>query len=262
MAKQVSRDVLNILEACTIQGNNLFLPNRVLDRKLYTDINAVLVLIGGKWTKGIKPPDGWKMKGAHLFSENPTDLLETVILTEEVTDTKKEFQFFETPRRVALQLVDMADIEPKHVICEPSAGAGAIIKAIHEVHGTRQTVQCFELMEANRKKLAQIAGVQILGNDFLEARGRYDRIVMNPPFSLQQDIDHVMHAYNLLAPKGILVSVMSPSWTFRDNKKSVEFRNFIKGGVKDEEVIDLPEGEFQSSGTMIRTCIVKLRKAA
>ncbi len=51
---------------------------------------------------------------------------------------------------------------------------------------------------------------------------------MNPPFSHQQDIDHVMKAYELLSPNSILVSVMSVSFKFRLNKKSEESREFLE----------------------------------
>ena len=99
----------------------------------------------------------------------------------------------------------------------------------------------------------------ITGQDFLQYDGeQWDRIVMNPPFSRQQDIDHVMKAYELLAPDGILVSVMSVSFQFRTNRKSEEFRDFLDS--VGASVYDLPEGAFKESGTMIRSCIVVIRK--
>ena len=205
-----TNEVLNVLEACRVDGCKLFLPAQ-LERKLYVDVNKVLELCGGKWNRSAK---------CHLFGEDPTELIETVMLTGEITDAKKEFQFFQTPREVANQIVTMAEIGIGHSILEPSAGMGAIVKVFHEIHGTKRRIDCFELMEKNRVELTKLPAVNIVGNDFLLARGRYDRIIANPPFSKQQDVDHVNLMYGLLNAGGVLVSVMSPGWKFRENKKS------------------------------------------
>jgi 16S rRNA G1207 methylase RsmC len=34
----------------------------------------------------------------------------------------------------------------------------------------------------------------------------YDRVVMNPPFDLERDVDHVTHALKFLEPEGQLVA--------------------------------------------------------
>ena len=56
-------------------------------------------------------------------------------------------------------------------------------------------------------------------SNFLDHEGEYDRIVMNPPFEAGQDIDHVRHAFQFLKDGGRLVSIMSPSPFFREDKK-------------------------------------------
>ena len=89
--------------------------------------------------------------------------------------------------------------------------------------------------------------------------GRFDRIIMNPPFEKQADIDHVTKAFELLADGGILVAIMSNGVTFRNNKKTVAFRENILD--KHAALIeDNPEGAFKSSGTMVNTIMVKLVK--
>ena len=46
---------------------------------------------------------------------------------------------------------------------------------------------------------------------------------MNPPFSKQQDIEHITHAYKYMIEKGgTIVAICSESGFFRDNKKSIE----------------------------------------
>ena len=59
----------------------------------------------------------------------------------------------------------------------------------------------------------------LVAADFLtfvpEAEQRYDRIVMNPPFSRQRDIARVMHAWECLAPGGHVVAAMAAGASFR-----------------------------------------------
>ena len=83
--------------------------------------------------------------------------------------------------------------------------------------------------------------------------------MMNPPFSKQQDIDHIYKAFDYLKPGGILVSVMSTSHTYRTNQKSELFREFLEQTGAEAEF--LPQGTFKASGTMINACVVKIRKA-
>jgi 16S rRNA G1207 methylase RsmC len=81
---------------------------------------------------------------------------------------------------------------------------------------------------------------------------------MNPPFTRQQDIDHVLHAWSLLNEGGILVSIVSESCFFRSNNKAIDFRTFL-----DEhqlQVLDLDSGDFRVSGTMVKTRIIVLKK--
>lgn len=79
----------------------------------------------------------------------------------------------------------------------------------------------------------------------------YDRILMNPPFSKQRDIDHVKHAYDLLKPGGRIVAVMSEGSFFRSNKKATAFREWMDElGATSER---LPEGSFNDPNLPVNT---------
>ena len=232
---QISNEVANVLSNSKMDGNNLYLPEGQLDRKLYVAVNKVLVAIKGKWNRGAK---------AHVFNEPPADIVEEILLTGEYVDQKKEYQFFETPDALAKQLIEMADIQDGEAVLEPSAGKGRIARLIEGCY-------CVELNEENRIYLKTNC-FNLVGRDFLEINCNYDVIVANPPFSKQQDIDHVNKMLDLA--KRRVVSVMSASVTFRDNKKTVDFRERIDslGGT----IELLPEKIFAESGTNVRTCVV------
>lgn len=167
--------------------------------------------------------------------------------------------FFPTPEALAREVVEKANIEPGMSVLEPSAGLGHLADIIMEVEPECSLV-CMEqyvpLAEALRLK-----GYAAVQTDFLQEGPReiFDRIVMNPPFENQADIDHVLHAFEFLKPEGRLVAIMSTSWTFRDNAKSVEFREFVGNNGTWEQN---EEGAFKSAfrPTGVATVTVTLDK--
>ncbi len=110
--------------------------------------------------------------------------------------------------------------------------------------------------------------------DFLkispETTGLYDRVVMNPPFDRERDIDHVLHAISFLKPGGVLVAIMSAGTELRETKKSKAFRELVEkmsgagrrwGGFHRGDVWrDLPERSFSSVGTNCNTIRLKITK--
>lgn len=245
----LSPEVLDTLKRISITGNRTTMP--MLDRKLYVKVNEALECLGGKWDRKAK---------AHVWDCDPNDPIAEAVATGEVTDWKKEFQFFETPHDVALRMADKADIQPEHRVLEPSAGRGSLLNGI--------TVPCKEIcaVELNPNMVAllkqtQGSNVDVQWADFLMldgSLGSFDRIIMNPPFNKHQDIMHVTHAYRMLKPRGRLVAITSPGWTFRNDVLHADFRTAME--AFGAEVEPLPAGTFKSSGTMVNTVMLTIDK--
>ena len=238
--------MLAVLSRAETNGNALMLTGQ-LDRKMYERTNKVIDAAGGKWNRKAK---------AHLFDDEAATRVDQIILSGEVEVPKDEFNFFPSPPDVVARLIELADVRRGMRVLEPSAGKGAIAYACADEGAT---VDCCELMEAN---FVELDGDARLGTvwhmDFLAQAPKaiYDRVVMNPPFAKQADIKHVLHALRFLNPGGLLVSVMSASVAFRDNKLTQCFRDIIRERGGDIEA--LPEGAFKSSGTMVRSVIVTI----
>lgn len=80
--------------------------------------------------------------------------------------------------------------------------------------------------------------------------------VANPPFALQADIKHTLHAMRFLKPSAPLVTVMSAGIKYRNTKLAQSVRDLVArtGG----SIVDLPESTFSESGTEAHTVLVKL----
>lgn len=240
-----------VLQRCIIEDKVVKLPDIQLDGKLYLEVKKALELIGGKWKGG-------KVYG-FIFQSDPTDLL-SQIASGENRNLKKEFQFFVTPSHLADQLVELAEVNDTQMILEPSAGQGAIIEAIERRLGSgKGNIVAIELMDVNCAILNQ-KGYHVEQEDFLSTPNQpiYDRIIANPPFSKNRDIDHIRRMYECLKDGGRIVSVASNHWKDSTNKKEVEFRNWLN--EIGAEIKNIPSGTFKESGTNISACIIIINK--
>lgn len=234
-------NVEEILKQCKVNEKVLTLPDIQLDRKTYLEVAKKLELIGGKWNR--------KYKG-FLFEENPSELLSD-IQNGDNRNIKKEFQFFETPKDLANELCLFIPNRLLRDILEPSAGRGAIVRAIKKSRPTVPVYYC-ELMELNRKMFN--GNAEFLCDDFLslpEDR-KYEIVVANPPFNKNQDIDHFYKMCKVC--DGRIISIMSKHWQHCDNKKEAAFRQFL--AENNAQIIDIEAGRFKNSGTMVASCIV------
>ncbi len=237
-------EVKDILKQCKIDDKAVFLPDIQLDRKLYQDVAKKIELIGGKWNR--------KLKG-FLFIEDPLELFND-ICNGDKRNIQKEFQFFETPELIADRVIELACINEDHKVLEPSAGRGALIKALNRIYPNK-TIDCFELMDLNRKFLIKINNAKILGEDFIEANKlKYDRVIANPPFNKYQYIDHVYKMYESLNINGKLVVIVPTSFLTNSTKKEKEFKIFVENNAS--AIINVEKGAFKSSGTLIETLIL------
>lgn len=252
---QIATDVLAVLDTAVVNGSKVVLPVQ-LDQKLYTATDKVLRAAGGKWSRSAR---------AHVFDGDASEALEPIILTGQYSRIKQDFGQFDTPAGLARKVIERAGIEPGMRVLEPSAGLGNLAVEAIGVGGHVHTVEIDPRRNASLTlRIARMENCPAASystgqfTDFLTITPdrSYDRIVMNPPFTRQNDIRHVRHAFGFLKPGGRLVAIMSTGILFRPNRLTEEFRTFVTtlGGA----IEPLPEGSFQSSGTSVNTCIVTL----
>lgn len=238
--------VEDILKHCTLENYVLKLPAVQFNKKSYAEAKKWIEEAGGSW-------QGGKVQG-FTFPFNPERVF-SILKEGKRCNLQQEYQFFETPADIADWLVMLAGgIHKEDTVLEPSAGRGALIKAIHRACPS-VTVECYELMPENREFLHTLGNVILLDEDFTkDSVGSYSKIIANPPFSDNQDIDHVRLMYERLEKGGTLAAITSPHWQFSSEKKCIDFRDWLdKVGGK---TFEIGAGEFKESGTTISTMAI------
>lgn len=241
---RVPPEVLDVLAGVEYDGKSVRITKR-LPTKLYGKVNDWLNEMGGRWHTG---------QQAHVFNADPRVAIAEILRTGSWF-TASDFEFFATQRPEADRVVRLARLKAGMKVLEPSAGQGGLALVAAEVVG-KENVHCMELMPANVAAL-QALGFSVDGpTDFLaqEPVRRYQRAILNPPFSGGRDIAHIEHAMKWLVPGGRLVAIASTSWQTQDIARAVAFRAMLdRLGATVEEI---PAGAFKASGTDVPTTLL------
>ena len=145
------------------------------------------------------------------FDFHPGDAIKEVAASGCLPD-QKAHQYYPTPEGLAQVAVDMAQIGPHHECLEPSAGTGSLADLMPKTVTT-----CVEISPLHCKVL-EAKGFNVAQSDFLkwESAYKFDRIVMNPPFSEGRWQAHLERASSLLAKDGRLVAILPASAKGKD----------------------------------------------
>lgn len=246
-------ETLNLdLRALRCEGNLAFLPTEQLNN--YPILKATLIKACGKY------------KNNSFEFPYPAQTVIDQLISGKSINFKKEFQFFATPETVAERLMDeIIFMYPEFDVLEPSAGHGSLIDALLKRNvGVIKHIDAIELSELNfavlEEKYRGNENVNIIKGDFLENKSKkvYDLIIANPPFTNNQDIDHIRKMYSILGRGGQLISIASTSWLHGSQKKQIEFREWLD--EIEAEIKPIKQGEFKSSGTNVESVLLVINK--
>ena len=147
------------------------------------------------------------------FDFDPTDVVKDIVASGCLPD-QKAHQYYPTPERLARIAVELAAIEPEHTCLEPEAGTAGIAD-----HMPKERTTCVEISPLHCKVL-EAKGFKTIEGDFLAwaatTSERFDRIVMNPPFSEGRWQEHTKAAATLLKSGGRLVAILPASAKGKD----------------------------------------------
>lgn len=174
----------------------------------------------------------------------------------------KDLSFYPTPKDLAEYLVMQCNQHDARVL-EPSAGEGALVAALlRRVEVAHVTA--VEVDVARASKIPGDARVRVMpGVNFLHMTPdpSYDVVIMNPPFYGTHWVEHVVHAWEFVKPRGQLIAVLPATAEFGNSAKHLEFRDWLtKRTSQTNPFYDLPAESFASSGTRVQTCYINLYK--
>jgi predicted RNA methylase len=253
MAITITPEVGVLLQRSAVDGTILRLPDEQLTRPMYEAVNRVIVALGGKWDK---------RKGGHVFPFDPAPKIAAALGNGNVVSRQQALQHFDTPADLARQLVaKLGDISSR-VCLEPSAGRGRIVQALADA-GARDIISV-EIDDDNGSLLME-QGLQdtLIVGDFLAESPlslTCHAVAMNPPFTRNQDIRHVRHAFACLKPGGLLAAIVSEHGFIGKENECVDWRYWLMAHEAEVEVI--PAGAFKESGTGVQTRMIVMVKPA
>lgn len=185
----------------TIPNTLRFRNGAPKDKAVLQQVKTVLEAIGGVNEKLF-----WR------FDYDPTDVVGQIICSGAIPDHVSH-QFYPTPERLAEEAVARAaqGASDGDLWLEPSAGTGSLAKHVPE----QASLHCIEINELHAKILEAQGFRNVTQGDFLElaehTAQRYDRIVMNPPYSQGRWMAHLGAAADLLTESGRLVAILPAS---------------------------------------------------
>lgn len=136
------------------------------------------------------------------FDYDPLEAIREIVASGCVPD-QKAHQYYPTPERLARIAVDLAEIGDDDTVLEPSAGMGGLADLL-----PKERTTCVEISQLHCKVL-ESKNYEVVHGDFLAWNGgKFNRIVMNPPFSEGRWQAHTEHAVAMLSPGGRLVAIL------------------------------------------------------
>ena len=166
-------------------------------------------------------------------------------------------QLFPTPADVTARMVSLAAIEEGNEVLEPSAGTGRLLDALISPDQTGwncapvSRLVAVELNQELAKRLrVTYACADVHEKDFLGCNGdlgKFDRVLMNPPFQNGDDIKHIQHALTMLKPGGMVVALCA-----NGPRQEAKLRPIATSWE------ELPTDTFKDSGTGVRAVLLTI----
>lgn len=255
---KVDPDVREVLRHATFSATSVGLPDAgalglppgQLPRKLYDRVNKVLGAAGGKWDRKL---------GVHRFEIDPRETLQPYLEGTEIVHRQQTLQDFPTPRWITEQIVELLrsyELRKDALVLEPSAGRGELASVFYEQ--TKIRPFCVEIDKTYAFALVE-RGYQVAVGDFMSVplAPVFDAAVMNPPYRNGQDATHVVRAFELLRPGGVLVAVVPPMARKKTTGAYDRFNYYHRQYSALVDPIPIPAGSF--ADTEVAAEIIVLR---
>lgn len=153
---------------------------------------------------------------------------------------------FPTPVEIVTRMVQAADLSEGMSILEPSCGTGRILSALSASYAV-DAVEVHPMLANDCR--TRFPFVTVYEADFLRwAGGRYDRVIMNPPFERGLDCQHIQRAASMVRNGGRLVALCYDGVTQAKRLRPIA-----------TTWEPLPAGSFASEGTQAGVVLMTIQ---
>ncbi len=241
----------------------VYLGTELSDRE-YDSIKYVVESCGGHWREQEK---GFIFPMQLENAKNRINHITKVQVEERLKKARFQIdnQFYQTPKWLANEMIQKAHLHSGDRVLEPSAGRGIIAKAVLDAADVNIVIvepnsENFKILDQLFAHYTKCEMRNCTFEQYMEhaSAESFDAIIMNPPFAGGLDIKHIMMAYNLLKPQGILLSVAGRNSLYYKRPITEKFVDFLE--TVDAIIEDVPFGAFQESGTLVDTCVIKIAR--
>jgi hypothetical protein len=246
---QVDALARDALRNAVVDGTTVHIREQLAE-SVWASVSKVLTMLGGKYRTN---------RSAFAFPHDPRPAIDKVVETGECMTVAQSDGYVPTPKVLAEELTtspysDLARMPAGSRVLEPSAGDGAIVRAILEANAevevvaVEPNVQRFPHLPHEGQHGGRVTALRMTFEEYAAGPGagqRFDAVIMNPPFSVPGKaslwIDHVMLAWNMLEPGGRMVAVVPDGFLFRSDRRHGDMRRLVDdyGGW-----VSLPDDTF------------------
>ncbi|MCE3771852.1 DUF4942 domain-containing protein [Escherichia coli] len=215
-----------------------YFSDSALQKSQVEELERTLSLIGG-----VQEKKHWQ------FPYDIGHTLNTIVATGLIPDTKSH-QFYPTPRLIAEYVARATELKPGEKLLEPQAGRGDLLAYIN---ADLEDVTCIEIAPLFADILRGKGYTNTICCDFIKwsednAGYQFDKIVMNPPYSLGRHREHTLAALGHLKVGGRLVAVLPGTapildWMTMDNYVYARGKSFTN--------------EFEDTGITVSVYVFK-----
>ncbi|EMW14992.1 methyltransferase domain protein [Escherichia coli 2848050] len=215
-----------------------YFSDSALQKSQVEELERTLSFIGG-----VQEKKHWQ------FPYDIGHTLNTIVATGLIPDTKSH-QFYPTPRLIAEYVARATELKPGEKLLEPQAGRGDLLAYIN---ADLEDVTCIEIAPLFADILRGKGYTNTICCDFIKwsednAGYQFDKIVMNPPYSLGRHREHTLAALGHLKVGGRLVAVLPGTapildWMTMDNYVYARGKSFTN--------------EFEDTGITVSVYVFK-----
>ncbi len=138
-------EIQQSIAKCSLSGNTVYLPS----------IESGLLPNYAQVRKAFLDAGATYKRNCFIFPNDARPYIER-LMSGEILNTKKEFQYFQTPENMARKVVSLADINDENLsILEPNGGQGALMRAVWEIL-PKARIHTYELMDIKRMVLEKL----------------------------------------------------------------------------------------------------------